>query len=38
METPDSIQYNLTFRNIKLAVVICWEMREKMWLIKTELS
>ena len=38
MEIPDSIQYNLTFRNIKLAVTICWEMREKMWLMKTELS
>ena len=30
MEIPDSIQYNLSFRNIKLAVAICWEMREKM--------
>ena len=38
MEIPDSIQYNLTFRNIKLAVAICWEMREKMWLMKTKLS
>ena len=38
MEIPDSIQYNLTFLHIKLAVAICWEMREKMWLMKTELS
>ena len=38
MEIPDSIQYNLTFRNIKQTVAICWEMREKMWLMKTELS
>ena len=38
MEIPDSIQYNLTFRNIKLAVTICREMREKMWLMKTKLS
>ena len=38
MEIPDSIQYNLNFRNIKLAVAICWEMQEKMWLMKTGLS
>ena len=38
MEISDSIQYNLNFRNIKPAVAICWEMREKMWLMKTELS
>ena len=38
MKIPDSIQYNLNFRNIKLAVAICWEMQEKMWLMKTELS
>ena len=38
MEIPDSIQYNLNFRNIKLPVAICWEMQEKMWLMKTERS
>ena len=38
METPDSIQYNLNFRNIKLAVAIRWEIRAKVWLMKTELS
>ena len=38
MEISDSIQYNLNFRNIKPAVAICLEMREKMWLMKTELS
>ena len=38
MEISDSIQYNLNFRNIKPAVAICWEMREKMWLMKTEPS
>ena len=30
MEIPDSIQIITSFRNIKLAVAICWEMREKM--------
>ena len=33
MEIPNSIQYNLTFRNIKLAVAICWEMWEKIIMI-----